>query len=343
MDQALYGESGFYTRASSGGARATFRTSAHASPLFATAILRLIAVVDDALGRPDPLDVVDIGAGDGSLLRRLAILAPTYLAPRLRLTAVELAPQPPDLPDHIGWRADLPVPHEVTGVVLTTEWLDNIPLDIAEVDSDGALRYVLVDPHTGAETLGGPLSAEDAAWASRWWSEVPWEPGVRLELGAPRDHAWQRAVAGLSRGLALAVDYGHMRYARPRYGTLTGFLAGRSISPVPDGSRDLTAHVAIDAVCVAGEQVAGQTALLVRQREALSALGVEGSRPPIELATRDPAAYVRALSLASEAAELRDPDGLGGHYWLVQPVGIPGDCLPSGLVAASDADLRPGQ
>ena len=121
----------------------TFRTSVHASPLFATAMLRLVTSVDEALDRPDPLDVVDIGAGTGDLLRRIAVLAPTYLRRRLRLRAVELAPRPADLPDDIAWQDDPPAPgHRCTGVLLATEWLDNVPLDIAEVDADGraALR-----------------------------------------------------------------------------------------------------------------------------------------------------------------------------------------------------------
>jgi hypothetical protein len=68
--------------------------------------------------------------------------------------------------------------------------------------------------------------------------------------------------------------------------------------------------------------VAGLDPLLVRQSAALAALGVRGNRPPIELAHRDPAAYVRALADASTAAELTDLAGLGSHYWLLQPVGI---------------------
>lgn len=57
--------------------------------------------------------------------------------------------------------------------------------------------------------------------------------------------------------------------------------------------------------------------------EALRALGADGGRPPLSLAGSDPAGYVRALAAASAVAELTDPAGLGGHWWLRQPVGIP--------------------
>jgi SAM-dependent MidA family methyltransferase len=336
MADALYGPTGFFTRAAPGGEQAGgptghFRTSAHASPLFATAMLRLVAAVDETLGRPDPLDVVDVGAGGGHLLRRLVGLAPAYLARRLRLTAVELAPPPADLPAEIRWWAELPAVGSLTGLVLGTEWLDNVPLDVAEVGEDGVLRYRLVEPLTGEESPGDPISGEDAQWVQQWWSATPPGPGRRIELGTPRDRAWAAAVAGLDVGLAITVDYGHLSSSRPETGTLTGFYAGRPAEAVPDGSRDITAHVAIDSARAAGEAAAGEPGTVTRQREALLALGVDGARPPVDLAARDPAAYVGALSAASQAAELMDAGGLGGHYWIVQPVGLVLEALPTGL------------
>lgn len=339
MTDALYGEQGFFTHGPAtgvpGGAGGHFRTSANASALFATALLRLVVAADEALGRPACLDVVDVGAGGGHLLRRLSMLAPAYLGRRLRLSAIEVAPRPADLPQHIGWYSQAPTAGAVNtagainGVVLATEWLDNVPLDVAEVDPAGVLRYVLVDPAEGKEVLGSPVEAKDVEWAQTWWDCR--EPGTRIELGAPRDEAWAATVARVSRGLAVLVDYGHLWYTRPRFGTLTGFQGGRSTAAVPDGTHDITAHVAMDSVCAAGEGVAGQAAQLTTQRQALAALGLDGARPALSLATDDPAGYVRALSLASQAAELVSPDGLGGHYWIVQPVGIEPDALPAGL------------
>jgi SAM-dependent MidA family methyltransferase len=330
MQRALYGPDGFFSRPDRPGSTGHFRTSAHASPLFATAMLRFVVAADEALGRPDPLDVVDIGAGRGDLLRRLALLAPAYLRSRLRLTAVEMAGRPDDLPPGIGWRAEPPPPTSVCGLLLATEWLDNVPLDIAAVDDAGRLHYLLVDLETGGERTGGALEPPDADWVDRWW-RGPWDPGVRIELGPSRDEAWAAAVGALDRGVALTVDYGHLWGSRPPWGTLTAYHQGRVTSTVPDGSRDLTAHVAFDSVAAAGEQIAGAAALLVTQRTALRALGLDGARPPLDLASTDPAGYVRALSAATQAAELTDPDGLGGHFWLIQPVKIDPDALPAGL------------
>ena len=318
MTAALYGPRGFFATAVPD---AHFRTSAHVGDRFASALLQLVVDTDESLGRPDPFDLVDIGAGRGELLGRIAVLAPIDLRGRLRLCAVERASRPAGLPVDIGWTDRMPAPGSLAGVLVATEWLDNVPLDLAEVDEAGTARYVLVYPLTGDEQLGEPLSAVDNAWAQRWYGgDGTWPTGTRLELGGPRDAAWANAVAMLRDGLAITVDYGHTRGTRPRNGTLTAFRGGRQVPPVPDGSCDLTAHVAIDAVRAVGEAVAGTPARLMSQREALTELGVDASRPAIDQASADPAGYLRALVAATKAAELIEPDGLGGHFWLLQPV-----------------------
>ncbi|WP_435817476.1 SAM-dependent methyltransferase [Micromonospora arida] len=414
MSRALYGSGGFFVAGT--GPADHFRTSVHASPAFATALLRLVTEVDAALGHPSRLDVVDVGAGRGELLQSLLAsvgvavgvsgeptrsgrsglippragspetLTPTAsvrpapdgpslaaippsLAERVRFTAVEYAPRPENLPEEITWTSEIPA--EITGVLLATEWLDNVPLDVA-LHTEGGWRYVLVDPESGAESVGDPVSLDDHDWLTKWWPnpealpsmdgapnlrvtwsdatsegesgfgaarpaqessltarsrpgcpETPHSDYLRAEIGRSRDEAWADAVRKISRGLAVAVDYGHLRESRPVDGTLTGYRGGRQVPPVPDGSSDVTAHVAMDSVASAGAAVARCAYSLVLQREALRALGADGGRPPLSLAGTDPVGYVRALAAASAVAELTDPAGLGGHWWLRQPVGIP--------------------
>jgi hypothetical protein len=327
ITNALYGPDGFF-RTDGPGPAGHFRTSVHASPLFTGALLTLIRQVDAALGHPARLDVVDIGAGRGELLHALALRVgaeapppgaaprPDGLAGRLRLTAVEVAARPGGLPTEIGWSHR--VPERVVGLVLGTEWLDDVPLDVAEVDPHGRVRRVLVDAATGEESLGHPVDPADAFWLARWWPLDGAPAGSRAEIGWPRE-----------RGCALAVDYGHLRHDRPRLGTLTGYRGGRQVPPVPDGRCDITAHVAMDAVAAA----AGTPHTLLGQRTALRALGVGGARPDLALAGTDPAGYLRALSRASAAAELTDPAGLGGHWWLLHEVGV---ALPAPFGHAGD-------
>ncbi len=316
MTHALYDPTeGFFT-SGSGSPADHFRTSVHASPLFASALLRLLVDVDAALGRPDVVDVVDIGAGRGELLRRMAAIAPADLAGRLRLTAVEVAARPADLPDRIAWRAE--PPERITGLLLATEWLDNVPLDVVVRDDEGHIRTVLVD-RTGTESLGGTVGAPAGRWLADWWPLAEAPPGARAEIGDARDTAWSDAVSTLDAGLALAVDYAHVAAHRPVSGSMAGYRAGHRVPPVPDGSCDITAHVAIDAAEAAARRVTGVPGTVLAQRAALRALGVSGTRPPLALASTDPAGYVRALAAASQAAELTDPDGLGGHCWLLSP------------------------
>lgn len=358
--EALYGPRGFYRRPE--GPAGHFRTSVHVSALFARAVARLLCRVDAALGRPARLDFVDMAAGRGELVTGVLAALPADVAARTRAYAVEIAARPEGLDHRIEWLPEPPRP--VTGLLFANEWLDNVPVEVAQTDAAGVARRVLVRDD-GTERLGEPVTGAEAEWLRRWWpqaagtgwpeedlrpdeehraeqgrrvqqglraehglraeEEHPAEEGLRAEIGLPRDAAWASAVATLERGLAVAVDYAHTRETRPPFGTLTGFRGGRETAPVPDGSCDITAHVALDA-CAAACPLPG--ARLLSQREALPVLGVTGARPPLALASTDPAGYVRALAGAGEAAELTAPGGLGDFVWLLQPVGVPDVLAP---------------
>jgi SAM-dependent MidA family methyltransferase len=313
-ERALYGPGGFFRRERPA---AHFRTSVHASPLFAGAVARLLARVDAELGHPGELALVDVGAGAGELLTGVLDVVPATLRARLLPYGVEKAARPDGLDPRVTWCEE--VPRGLRGLLFANEWLDNVPVGVAETDEHGVPRQVLVRASDGAERLGDAVSGEDAAWLRRWWPIEGAEAGTRAEIGRWRDSAWAAAVAALEAGLAVAVDYGHMAGARPPYGTLTAFREGRQLSPpVPDGSCDITAHVAMDAC-------AGPGAALRTQREALRDLGITGARPPLSQAAADPAGYLRALASAGEAAELTDPAGLGGFLWLEQRIPVRGD------------------
>lgn len=283
MQDALYGPAGFYADHLPG---QHFRTSATAGPGFATAVRRLAERVDLALGRPDPFDVVDLGAGGGELLSALP-----DVPPRWRLTGVDLNGR---------WPVTVPA---VRGLLFANEWLDNVPLDVL---FDGRVVEVTDE---GEERLAGMAASELLDWVARWWPQ-----SRRVEVGLRRDLAWSAAVAKVTTGLVMAADYGHTMADRRT--TLTGHRDGRQVAPTPDGTCDLTAHVALDSCAAAtGAQV-------TTQREALSLLGISAARPDRRIAETDPRGYLALLQEAGAAAELLDPRGLGAFGWLVQPVGI---------------------
>jgi SAM-dependent MidA family methyltransferase len=301
-DDALYGAGGFYRRESPS---AHFRTSPQVSPAFAEALV--------AMTRAAGLDtVVDIGAGRGELLTTMR-----GLDPGLELLGVERAPRPEDLDPAIAWTSALP--DSVDGLVIANEWLDNVPCHVVEVDHSGVPRVVHVDPRTGKESLGSALSDTTVPgsireWVGRWWPLSSTAPGTRAEVGSTRDAAWSDVVRRVSRGLAVAVDYGHLSKTRPPLGSLRSYREGREVDVVPDGSCDVTAHVAVDAVA---ERVDG---VVRRQRDVLRELGVTGKQPPADLAATDPAAFLERLAAASHSAELTRVGGLGDFWWVVSRV-----------------------
>ena len=287
---ALYGDQGFYRRPE--GPAGHFRTAAHAAPReLAAAVARLAADAGCTA-------VVDVGAGRGELLRALHELGQRSgdASGVTELHGVEVAARPPELPPGVRWSHR--VPRVPDALVVAWELLDVVPCPVLEVDDDGVPRGVLVEPATGREHLGPPVAEADLAWCASWWPLGGLEPGDRVEVGRPRDTTWASLVAGAAiagGGLLLAVDYAHTAAQRPPLGSLSGFRAGRAVPPRPDGSGDVTAHVALDAVAAAGEAAGATTTLLTRQDAALRALGVTHR-------------------------ELLDPGSLGGFGWLVQGV-----------------------
>ena len=303
---ALYGPHGFYRRAE--GPAGHFTTSTHGplGPVFAQALGRLA-------DREGAHHVVDVGCGRGELLTHLA-----GQRPDLRLTGVDVVERPGDLPDAVAWLRSPggpALPDALDGLdgvlVVAHEWLDVVPCTVAEVVAPGRLAVVLVDPATGAESLGAAPDDEDLAWCTRHWPLDGLPVGARVEVGRSRDVAWGDLVARVRHGILLAVDYGHTAGDRPLHGTLTAYRSGSLVAPVPDGSCDLTAHVAVDAL---------EHDDLTTQREALHGLGLRARTPDHALARTDPAGYLAALAHASAVGALTAAEGLGGFAWVLRRV-----------------------
>lgn len=346
--EALYGPTGFY-RCQEGPA-GHFRTAGHAAPGPLASCLAALAR-DTGCGL-----LVDVGAGRGELLTALA-----SADPRLDLHGIDVVARPEGLPPGVGWSVGAESLAEVLRrrgtatpvMVVAWELLDVIPCPVLEADGDGVPRRVLVDLSTGCESLGEPAGPADLAWCERWWPHggTPVEPGTRWEVGRPRDAVWARlvaAVAGAGSGLLLGVDYAHLPETpvadvtpaalaalagHPPHGSLAAFRRGWPVPPVPDGSCDITAHVALHAVADAGRSAGATASLVTTQREALRALGVAGTAG-LPLRAR--------LERAGQVSELTDPGGLGGFGWLLQSVGLDAALESFRGTVASTQDPMPG-
>jgi SAM-dependent MidA family methyltransferase len=307
-DRALYGNNGFYRQAA--GPAGHFSTATQGVPQIGEQLARALLSLMEREG----LDTfVDMGCGRGELLEQVH-----RLGPQIRCTGVDIVARPA-LSKPIGWLQSPggeQLPDELDGLtstlVFANEWLDVVACPIAQRSEDGDLREVLVNTSTGDERLGDPVSGTSRQWCDQFWPLDGLEPGDRVEIGRPRDIAWGNLVSRVGSGLAIAVDYGHTIDSRPAQGTLTGFRAGRQVAPVPDGSCDLTAHVAMDSL--AHDE-------LLDQRAALRRLGVSGQIPAHDLARSNPTAYLRGLSAASAAAALIARGGLGDFLWALRHIG----------------------
>lgn len=293
---ALYGPHGFYRRSAPADHFATAAQGlGHTGALLAEALL--------ALAHRHRLHrIVEVAAGRGELLVELARHGD------LELTGVDVVDRPAELPETITWlRAPggdaLPV--GLAGLtdtlLLAHEWLDVVPCPVASREPDGTWRHVLV-ADDGSERTGPPVEAEELLWLL---THVP--PQVdRSEVGLSRDQAHADLVSRVDSGLVVIVDYGHTADTRPTRGTLTGYRDGGQVPPVPDGSCDLTAHVAVDSLG-ADE--------LTPQREVLHDLLGRPTLPPHALSQTDPTAYLESLSRANALATLTSAAGLGGFWW----------------------------
>lgn len=294
---ALYGPDGFYRRAE--GPAGHFTTSTHGA--LGAVLAEVIATLAHQAG---VCRVVDLACGRGELLAHLH-----RMWPDLELMGVDVVERPPDLPAPIDWLrspggSTLPDDlRDLDALVLAHEWLDVVPCTIAEVDGLGILREVLVEAD-GAEALGDELTGHDRVWADDWWPTQT--PGDRIEIGLARDLAWRDLLSRSRTGLTIAVDYGHTRATRPPQGTLTAYREGTLTEAIPDGQRDLTAHVATDSL--GADEV-------ISQRDLLHDLGFSAAPPEHATASTDPLGYVRALGRSSSIAALTDPHGLGGFDW----------------------------
>ncbi len=283
--RSQFGEGGFYRTHR---AEQEFTTSVHVDRQLAQVLAKRI---EDERQRSSDRDfaVIDIGAGDGTLLRQLQDLLPTDIT----YVGVDMREPTQQLTNDVTWiqrsiddsTADITGRDgEWSGVLLAHEFLDDIPCEVVELDESLTPHAVLVDPTTGAEQIGPALDDPAASrfiddptgsleWLERWWPAT--RPLARREIGLSRDRVWRRLRNVLARGTAIAIDYSHTLPDRRQGvwdgGTLQGFARGRPRRPIPDGSMNITAHVALDSC-------AGGTGELLAQSSVLTGLaGLPGS------------------------------------------------------------------
>jgi SAM-dependent MidA family methyltransferase len=345
MDLALYGEGGFFASGHGAGRSGRdFVTSVELGSLFGALIARALDREWEALGRPDPFVVIEVGAGSGRLAREVVRATPTC-APALRLLLVERSPMlraeqarsvalvaPEVVLGGFGPADDLDVPPEpeagvgplvaslddlpavrIDGVVLANELLDNLVFGVLERTPTGwAEVRVGLDGDTFVEVL------VECPAPDTFGVDVP--VGARMPVDRALSEWVRRAARCVRRGSVLLVDYlVPMRELVERspdwLRTYAAHARGASPLAAP-GSCDITADVVIEQLERAATRAGLRCDSVVTQAEWLGELGIdalvaEARATWAERAHLGDLPALMARSRINEAAALTDPAGLG--------------------------------
>ena len=318
MEAALYDpDDGYYSSHVALGFEGDYLTSADLGAHFGRALARAFIDCWTALGKPAAWDLVEAGAGRGTLLRDVLTAVEREradAAKALRPAIVEVSPrlvaqQSGRLEGRdIRWASDARALAPIDGVIFANEVLDAFPVRILARTDDG-IREVFVDERDGrlVETLRAPTSPE-----LRYRVPEGLPPGGRWEL-SPAAEGWVAGLAAaLTRGYVLFVDYGGDEselLTRLGSGTLRGFSRHRLLSDpfAEPGAHDLTASVNFTAIRRAAEGAGFTFVGRASQRDALVALGIRdaASRPTTAIE------QLRDYGRRSAIDTLLDPTGLG--------------------------------
>jgi len=287
------------------GAKGDFTTSPEISQAFGECLGLWAAVAWQQMGRPDPVLLVELGPGRGTLmadaLRAITGVMPAFRA-ALRLHLVEQSPalraaQAAALPDvgpiwHDGVDSLPPGP----ALILANEFLDALPIrQFVRRGDDWRERFVQAGAFVeAAAEPAPPLPAEAPEGAVQEICEPA--RALAAALGA------RLASEG---GAALFIDYGP---ARSGFGeSLQALSAHRAADPLASpGSVDITAHVDFQAVAEAGRAAGAAVQGPVPQGLFLQALGLV-----TRAAMLARAAPAQAGHQLSAAQRLVAPEGMG--------------------------------
>jgi SAM-dependent MidA family methyltransferase len=336
MEAALYDPVGGFFEGTAVGAEADFVTSPHVSPLFGTLLSRLTEDVRMLLGDPDPLAVVEVGAGDGTLGRHLASglaegggrLTLVERTERQRASLAELAGSFPVPARVVSSLAELG-PGSVTGCVLANELLDNLPFHRVRNGAQGPAELCvgLVDDEL-ALVEAPPTTPETAAAANAL------APGTEAIVPAGTYQFLAEVADVLERGYVVLIDYA----TAAGEAEVHGYRMHRPVADVlaRPGTTDVTAGVDFDDVARFAETRGLRSWGCVTQRDLLLALGYREEMDLLlarqgELLNEGRGTEAaRVFSERSRAGLLVDAGGLGGFRALCLGKGVSSPPRPWG-------------
>ena len=309
MSHALYGPHGFYANHGRAGRRGDFLTSPEVGPLFGHVISRYLDGVWESLGHPETFDLLEVGAGPGTLARSILTSDARCLS-SLSYVAVEVSAEQRKLhPSGIKSVATTPS-DPVNGVVFANELLDNIPFRLFVFDGIWTESYVS-ETHDGFVEKLRPVQDLPSVLPSTapHGSRVPYQEEARNWV--------MNALQLLESGRLLTIDYGRQSTVETlkvdwRSWLRTYSLHGPGKHYLREvGKQDITCDVMFDQVFAdANVTYRSQAEFLVEC--GIEELVAEGRRYWESHASRPDVTAMAMRSRVSEAEALLDPAGLGG-------------------------------
>jgi SAM-dependent MidA family methyltransferase len=317
VEAALYdSDAGFFMTGGGAGRSKDFLTAPEVGGLFGAVIARAIDAWWNELGRPDPLLVVDMGAGRGTLTRSVLVSEPVVLRHgALRWFAVERSPsQRSDHPDHPVVTSLDALP-EITGpaIVIANELLDNLPFDVVEWTGQGWVEVRIGLGERGRFTTvpGGPVTPGLAGL------DPP--AGTRAPVQSQARRFVDEVISRVASGRLVAIDYGaDTAVLIGRTGT--GWIRvhrdhdNRGSWLDDPGSRDITADVAVDQITADHPATRVSTQAEFLRAHGIEQLVEEGRQEWRHRAHVGDLDALRARSRVSEAEALLDPAGMGSFF-----------------------------
>lgn len=291
MRMALYTPGlGYYASSNTEiGKEGDFYTSPHLHPVFGALLGRQAEQMWEFMGRPAEFRIIEPGGGRGYLSKdMLDYLKNREIYKSITYTLVEPSPhmekrQRTMLKEHldkIRWAGALGEVKAKTGLVLSNEVLDALPVHVVQMEDAPREVYVALEGGRIKETTG-PLSDPAIEDYLEEFS-IELRPGFRTEINLAL-RGWLREVSeALDEGFLLSIDYGYP--ARDYYseerdrGTLLCYHR-HTVNEDPYariGEQDITAHVNFSALKKWGEEAGFKCVGFSRQGAFLVSLGIDG-------------------------------------------------------------------
>lgn len=308
MRLALYGESGFYTTGGRAGRRGgDFITSPEVGPLFGTVIARALDAWWKELGSPNQFDVVECGAGPGTLARSILAAQPEC-ADALHYVAVEISASQRALhPQGVESRETMP-DGPITGVILANELLDNLPFRLFVFD--GSWMEAFISQATGGQFVEVLRTPDGVPTCLPQTAPL----GSRAPIQDDAASWASDSLAKISHGRLLLFDYcsnstSEIALTPWREWLRTYRDQGRGTHYLTEpGSQDITAQVMIDQLPT-GFVTSTQADFLAQW--GINELVREGNAYWESMKNAPDVAAMKMRSRATEAKSLNDQSGLG--------------------------------